>query len=51
LAGGLTAANVGQAIAKAQPAAVDVASGVEATPGVKDPELLEAFFASVRRSV
>ena len=47
LAGGLTAANVGQAITVAQPAAVDVASGVEAAPGVKDPELLKGFFAAV----
>jgi len=47
LAGGLTAANVGQAITIAQPAAVDVASGVEATPGVKDPERLKAFFEAV----
>jgi phosphoribosylanthranilate isomerase len=47
LAGGLTAANVGQAITVAQPAAVDVASGVEAAPGVKDPEKLRAFFEAV----
>ena len=49
LAGGLTAANVGQAITRAQPAAVDVASGVEAAPGVKDPEKLRAFFEAVSR--
>ena len=49
LAGGLTAANVGQAITIAQPAAVDVASGVEAAPGVKDPEKLRAFFEAVSR--
>ena len=48
LAGGLTAANVGQAIAIAQPAAVDVASGVEAAPGRKDPERLESFFSAVK---
>ena len=47
LAGGLTAANISQAITVAQPAAVDVASGVEAGPGVKDPEKLRAFFAAV----
>jgi phosphoribosylanthranilate isomerase len=47
LAGGLTAANISQAITVAQPAAVDVASGVEAAPGVKDPEKLRAFFAAV----
>ncbi|MEW6658456.1 MAG: phosphoribosylanthranilate isomerase [Thermodesulfobacteriota bacterium] len=48
LAGGLTPENVAQAIAAAQPQAVDVASGVEAYPGKKDPEKLRAFFAKVR---
>lgn len=48
LAGGLTPANVGQAIQTAQPAGVDVASGVEAAPGKKDPERLKAFFEAVR---
>ncbi len=47
MAGGLTPANVAQAIAAAQPAAVDVASGVEALPGKKDQEKLRAFFAAV----
>jgi len=47
LAGGLTPANVGAAIAAAEPFAVDVASGVEAEPGRKDPDALEAFFAAV----
>ena len=50
LAGGLIAANVTQAITVAQPAAVDVASGVEKEPGKKDPEKLQAFFAAVRRA-
>jgi phosphoribosylanthranilate isomerase len=48
LSGGLTPANVGQAIAVAEPYAVDVASGVEAAPGRKDPARLEAFFAAAR---
>ena len=48
LAGGLTASNVVQAIKTAQPQAVDVASGVEAAPGKKDPEKLRAFFAGVK---
>jgi len=48
LAGGLTPANVARAIAAAQPQAVDVASGVEAVPGKKDPEKLKAFFAAVK---
>jgi phosphoribosylanthranilate isomerase len=48
LAGGLTPENVAQAISVAQPQAVDVASGVEAAPGKKDPEKLQAFFGRVR---
>jgi phosphoribosylanthranilate isomerase len=47
LSGGLTAANVAQAIDIAQPQGVDVASGVEAAPGKKDPEKLRAFFRAV----
>jgi len=47
LAGGLTPDNVAGQIALIEPFAVDVASGVEAEPGIKDPELLEAFFAAV----
>jgi phosphoribosylanthranilate isomerase len=47
LSGGLTPDNVGEAIAAAHPWGVDVASGTEASPGVKDPERLEAFFAAV----
>jgi phosphoribosylanthranilate isomerase len=48
LAGGLTAENVGAQIAAVEPFAVDVASGVEAEPGRKDPEKLAAFFAAVQ---
>jgi phosphoribosylanthranilate isomerase len=48
LAGGLTPENVAQAIAAAQPQAVDVASGTEAAPGRKDPEKLKAFLAAAR---
>ena len=47
LAGGLTPENVGQAIREVRPFAVDVASGVEAAPGRKDPAKLRAFFAAV----
>jgi phosphoribosylanthranilate isomerase len=48
LSGGLTPANVSDAIATVHPFAVDVASGVELEPGRKDPEKLEAFAAAVR---
>jgi phosphoribosylanthranilate isomerase len=47
LAGGLTAANVAQAIRAAHPAAVDVASGVESAPGHKDLRKLRAFLDAV----
>jgi phosphoribosylanthranilate isomerase len=50
LAGGLTPENVAQAIAAAQPQAVDTASGTEAAPGKKDPAKLKAFFRAVRGS-
>jgi phosphoribosylanthranilate isomerase len=47
LSGGLNADNVADGIAAVQPWGVDVASGVEASPGIKDPAKLEAFFAAV----
>jgi phosphoribosylanthranilate isomerase len=48
LSGGLTAENVGDAIEAVHPYAVDVASGVELSPGLKDPDKLTAFAAAVR---
>src|ERR671924_1751896 len=48
LAGGLTPDNVSEAIGVVRPLAVDVASGVEASPRRKDPALLAAFFDGVR---
>jgi phosphoribosylanthranilate isomerase len=51
LAGGLTAANVAHAVAAVRPQAVDVASGVEAAPGKKDPEKLRAFFKAINLAV
>ena len=47
LSGGLTGENVGEAIAALRPWGVDVASGVEAEPGIKDPAKLAAFFDAV----
>ncbi|GAC1442095.1 MAG: phosphoribosylanthranilate isomerase [Solirubrobacteraceae bacterium] len=51
LSGGLRAENVAEGIALVQPYAVDVASGVEAAPGVKDPERMRSFFAAVAEPV
>ena len=48
LAGGLTPANVGEAVRRAEPTGVDVASGVESRPRMKDPALVRAFVAAVR---
>lgn len=48
LAGGLSADNVGQAIAQVSPYAVDVSGGVEQAKGIKDPSKIEAFMRAVR---
>ncbi len=48
LAGGLTPENVGEAIRSIHPYAVDVASGVEKSPGIKDREKVRAFIAACR---
>ena len=48
LAGGLTPANVFQAIQSVRPYGVDVSSGVEAAPGRKDPAKVKAFIESAR---
>ena len=48
LAGGLNPANVGAAITRVRPSAVDVASGTESSPGIKDEGRMKEFFAAVR---
>lgn len=49
LAGGLSPDNVGEAIALTGARQLDVSSGVETSPGVKDPELIKAFLQAARR--
>jgi phosphoribosylanthranilate isomerase len=51
LSGGLTPENVAAAIEMVRPFAVDVASGIELSPGVKDPEKLRAFSEAVHATV
>jgi len=50
LAGGLTPENVGEAIRTVRPAAVDTASGVESSPGRKDPAAVAAFVRAARHA-
>jgi phosphoribosylanthranilate isomerase len=48
LAGGLTPGNVGEAISRVGPSGIDVSSGVERSPGLKDPDKLKALFAAMK---
>jgi phosphoribosylanthranilate isomerase len=48
LSGGLNAENIGEALRLVGPAGIDISSGVESAPGVKDVGLIEAFFRAVR---
>ncbi len=47
LSGGLNASNIGEALSLLRPAGIDVSSGVESAPGIKDVRLIADFFRSV----
>lgn len=47
-AGGLTPANVAEAVTRLRPQVVDVSSGVEAAPGVKDPAMVRSFVENAK---
>ncbi|MEM2994894.1 MAG: phosphoribosylanthranilate isomerase [Candidatus Bathyarchaeia archaeon] len=51
LAGGLTPENVKEAIQTVKPYAVDVSTGVESKPGVKDPKKVEAFIKNAKETI
>ncbi|MER9220096.1 phosphoribosylanthranilate isomerase [Mesorhizobium sp. M0644] len=47
LSGGLNAGNIGDAVRLVNPPGIDISSGVESAPGVKEPALIEQFFRAV----
>lgn len=51
LSGGLNAANIGDALLQVEPPAIDVSTGVERAPGVKDIALIEQFFQAIGNAV
>ena len=48
LSGGLDAGNVARALAETRPAGIDISSGVETAPGVKDIRLISEFLETVK---